>query len=133
MPDQVRALVISPDDDTEPTAVSIDSGYLTYQHILGGTIEAVYGSSPDGERAVFYVNDEGIRENLPLNALATRLWRRLNPAAGRSVLLGTVIVVGANGPDDDDIPESVVEVARRVYSEFGEATLTAIRAQRRRT
>lgn len=34
MPD-IRALVITPDDATEPAPVSVAADYLAYQHILG--------------------------------------------------------------------------------------------------
>lgn len=94
-----------------------------------GHFEAVYGQTDDGEQVVIYVNEGGIRDALPVNHIATRLWRRLNPSASQA-LLGNAVVVGADECDDADLPHGVANLALSVHHELEiEGYVRALREQ----
>lgn len=129
---RILALTVYADSEAEPYPVRIDPDAELYQGIVGGYLEAVYGTTPDGSRVVFYVNEEGYLHDLPINPVATTLWHRLNPAAGQP-LRGNVVVVGADGPDDADLPVVAAETARLVHHELLVAMFTARIAESHRT
>lgn len=114
---RITALTIYADSRVAPRPSKIDPDVDLYHRIVGGFIVAVYGQTDDGERVVIYVNEDGIRHALPVNHVATRLWRRLNPAAHQA-LLGNAVVVGADGCDDADLPAGVANLARVVHHEI---------------
>lgn len=115
---RITALTVYADSTAAPPRPSnIAPDVELYQKVVGGYLEAVYGETREGERVVFYVNEDGIAQNLDINEVATRLWRRLNPAAHQA-LLGNVVVVGADGCDDADLPAGVANLARVVHHEL---------------
>ncbi|MCB1257356.1 MAG: DUF3846 domain-containing protein [Microthrixaceae bacterium] len=114
---RISALVIYTDAYSEPFPSRIAADYTLYQRIVGGYIEAVRGHTSTGDQVVFYVNEDGIALGLPTNHTATRLWHRLNPAA-EQVLLGNVVVVGADGCDDADVPAEAATLARVVHRDI---------------
>lgn len=114
---RIQALVIYADSCVAPRASRIAPDFELYQRIVGGFIEAVHGVAPNGEHVVMYVNEDGIAQNLPVNEVATALWKRLNSAASQP-LLGNTVVVGADGCDDADLPAGVAELARVVHHEL---------------
>lgn len=129
---RIRALVLYATSDAEPYPVRIDPDPQLYQSIVGGYLEAVHGETPADERVVFYVNEEGRIHDMPINPVATRLWHRLNPAAEQS-LRGNVVVVGADGPEDADLPVVAAEAARLVHHELLVEMFTARIAASHRT
>lgn len=113
---RITALVIYADSAAPPRPSNIAPDVELYQKVVGGYLEAVYGQTDDGAMVVMYVNEDGIGQALPVNHIATRLWRRLNPAASQA-LLGNVVVVGADECDDADLPEGVGDLALSVHRE----------------
>ena len=114
----IRALVIRYYGDYPPYPSNIEPDAHTYQGIVGGYIEAVYGETHTGERVVFYINEDGVALGLPLNEVATRMWHRLNPAMTHQVLRGDVIVLGADGPEDADVPPLAADLARVIHHDI---------------
>lgn len=121
---RIQALVIYADSSAPPRPSNIDPDFRLYQKIVGGYIEAVRGWTADGSPVVFYVNEDGIQLNLPVNHVAGLLWKALNPDA-RQPLLGNVVVVGVDGCDDADLPEGVAGLALTVHREFEVAGFVA--------
>lgn len=113
---RTQALVIHAASRIPPRPSLIDPDTGLYQRIVGGFIEAVHGETAAGERVVFYCNEDGIAQNLPVNSTATRLWHRLNPIAAQR-LFGNVVVMGADGPQDADLPYGVADLARAAHHE----------------
>ncbi|BBZ00542.1 DUF3846 domain-containing protein [Mycolicibacterium fallax] len=109
----IRAGAVAP---TYPS--SIEPDVALYQRIVGGYIEAAYGETHTGERVVFYINEDGVALGLPLNEVATRMWHRLNPAMTHQVLRGDVIVLGADGPEDADVPPLAADLARVIHHDI---------------
>lgn len=104
-------LVIEPDGRGEVRELDQDLPVL--QGLVGGYLEAQYARwDEDGVPTVtFFFNEEGIREQLPVNPAATALWHYLNPEmVGVGPLLGTVVVTG--GPDENSdirsVPQEVI-------------------------
>lgn len=127
---RIQALVIYADSPAAPRPSNIEPDFELYQRIVGGYIEAAYGTTTDGERVVFYVNEDGIAQNLPVNEVATALWKRLNPDASQP-LLGNAVVVGADGCEDADLPNGVADLARAVHHEIEIAGFVArLRAEK---
>ncbi len=110
----ITALLIPPSSAPHTTQVVADDAE-GYQSIVGGPIEAVYGETAVGDRVVFYAHADSIQAGLPVNLVGTALWKRLNPQTGRNVLRGTVIVVGGDGPSDQDVPVLVSRMARTLH------------------
>jgi hypothetical protein len=124
---RINALIIRPSSHTvEPQRIQPDLDL--YQRIVGGNITSVDGRTDGGQTVIFYVNDDGIAEQLPVNVVATALWRFFNPNAANEFLLGAVIVVGGENPEDADVPERVI---RRARHEHRQADVNAMVAQLR--
>lgn len=114
---RISVLVVYADSSAPPRPSSIPPDVELYQKIVGGYIEAVYGQTDDGRQMVFYVNEDGIAQNLPVNEVARRLWRRLNPSAHQP-LLGNAVVIGADECDDADLPIGVADLALSVHRDI---------------
>lgn len=114
---RIQALVIYADSRVPPRPSNIEPDFELYQRVVGGFIEAAYGETRDGEKVVFYVNKNGISEGLPVNHVATRLWRRLNRIASQP-LFGNAVVVGADDCDDADLPAGVAGLALAVHHDI---------------
>lgn len=116
---RISALVLYFDASPEypPYPTKVTPTVELYQRVVGGYIEAVFGETDDGHQVAFYVNEEGIGQALPVNHVATRLWRRLNPSAHQA-LLGNAVVVGANECDDADLPHGVANLALALYRDM---------------
>lgn len=115
---RISVLVVYADSTAAPPRPSnIAPDVELYQKIVGGYLEAVYGQTDDGQRVVFYVNEDGIAQNLPVNHVASRLWKRLNPSAHQP-LLGNAVVVGADSCDDADLPATVADLALSVHRDI---------------
>jgi hypothetical protein len=114
----VFALIVDhANDDSEPDIRSLAPDLTTFQTLVDGSIEAVYGYREiDGTvsaqpRITFYLNDEGKLRGLAPNPLATALWWHYNPSAAHAdLLVGPVIVTGYDpAGHDTDIPEDVID------------------------
>jgi hypothetical protein len=91
----IKAVILDVDGAVAP--VDLDGGYEALQAAVGGNFDLVTSST--GETS-FWLHDEGKLIGLPVNATATRLLWKLNPAFdGLDVLVGTVVVTG--GADDE--------------------------------
>ncbi|MBS9535107.1 DUF3846 domain-containing protein [Mycobacterium sp. M1] len=62
---RIHVLPIYADSVVAPRASNIEPDFRMYQRIVGGYIEAVYGETADGQRVVFYVNEDGRALGLP--------------------------------------------------------------------
>ena len=123
---RISALVIYTDAYSAPYPSRISADFELYQRIVGGHFEAVRCGD-----VVMYVNEDGIALGLPTNHVATRLWHRLNPAAEQA-LLGNVIVVGAAGCEDTDVPDAAATLARVAHRDIEvEGFVARIRAAAR--
>lgn len=114
---RITALCIYADSSAPPRPSKVRPDVELYQKIIGGHFQAVYGTTDDGEQVVIYVNEDGIRLNLPVNEVARRLWRRLNPSAHQP-LLGNAVVIGADECDDADLPIGVADLALSVHRDI---------------
>lgn len=113
----ITALVIPTTGEPHTAQLAPDDAAV-YQSIVGGGIEAVYGETDTGARAVFYAHGDSIQAGLPVNLVGTALWKRLNRETGRNSLRGTVIVVGGEGPSDADVPLLVSRMARTLHKQI---------------
>jgi hypothetical protein len=82
--------------------------YVSYRQVVGGYLEAVYL----GPEMLMYVNEDGKHHRLPPNARATRLaWSFSLPAD--DFIVGDVVIVGrGTGEDEEEIPESNVQLLK---------------------
>jgi Domain of unknown function (DUF3846) len=82
-------LVIKPDGSQQRISFTGREPALeTLQEHVGGYIEMVpQGFKLDGKSAVMYVNEDGLRLKLPVNADATRL------CGGFHTIVGTAVIV----------------------------------------
>lgn len=117
---RISALVLYHDASSEypPYPSKLNPDVERYHAIVGGYIEGVRLTLPNGVEAVMYVNEEGKLMNLPPNPLATLLARTLNPRIGRQEIVGTVVIVGVDGCEDADVPGAVVSVAQQLHVEL---------------
>lgn len=96
---EVTCLVIWPDHLAHPPETRTfarDTLLATLHEILGGYLEAVPCFVPDtlGGTTLAYVNEEGMRLNLPVNELATQV-----TGIQGNVILGPMVVFGPiDGP-----------------------------------
>ena len=82
-----------------------------FRRVVGGYVEQV---SSEDQRISFWLNENGLAEDLPVNELATQLWWATNSfMAGRDVLCGAVIVTGRSRPHTTSVPSATVELWRR--------------------
>lgn len=63
---------------------------------------------------VAYLNEEGKLHGLPANERATLLARAAGWYAPTDFLVGTVVFMGRHGPAEADVPEPLLELARRL-------------------
>lgn len=120
----VTALVLPSLGAPFTAALPKDDPAASLRVLVGGYIEGVYGVTRYEEHVTLYCNDEGKLRNLPVNAVATLLWRHLNQGTViRDELVGTVVVLGGDGPCEVGVPESVVRIAETLYQALTEVPL----------
>jgi hypothetical protein len=114
----INAIVIPPDG--EWTLGVIEQDLRTLQGIVGGYLEAVNTMYDEGgyPQVMFWCNEEGKLQNLPVNRRATALWYALNGGPTGDTLSGTVILTGGADSDGDvlAVPELVVELWKEIHS-----------------
>lgn len=115
---RLQALILRPGAVTPPYPSSIEPDVTLYQRIVGGYLEAAYGETPQGERVVFYINEDGVALGLPINEVATRMWHRWNPTMRHQVIRGNVIVLGSDGPEDANVPPLAADLARVIHHDI---------------
>jgi hypothetical protein len=98
----IRAVIVETNGTFRDT--EIDSGLDTFQGIVGGYIEGVFGSV-----AVMYVNEEGLLLRLAPNPLATRFAQVI--LKRDVVLYGTALILGPSDIEGNETPvrQSVVD------------------------
>jgi Domain of unknown function (DUF3846) len=89
----IRAVIVDPDGTIRATEIEASLG--SYQAVVGGYIEGVFGNV-----ATIYVNEEGLLRSLPINPSATLFATRILGHAGMR-LFGTALIVGPPSEGDD--------------------------------
>ncbi len=92
---------------TGPATVGeIPQDIRTLQGIVGGYIEAIPTMhNENGEaQAMFWCNEEGKLQGLPINRRATALWYALAGGPTGDTLCGTIILTGGNDGEGDILP-----------------------------
>lgn len=93
MAETLRAVIVDPDGTIRDT--EIENSLASFQSIVGGYIEGVFG-----DKATIYVNEEGLLEHLPPNLFATLFAEYF---IGRRVLLvGTALILGPPDSEGND-------------------------------
>jgi len=92
----IRAVIVDPDGTVRDT--EIESSLGSYQSIVGGYIEGVFGNV-----ATIYVNEEGLLQSLPFNPLATLFANRVLGHHGMQ-LFGTALILGTGDGEGNDTP-----------------------------
>lgn len=117
---RINGIVIYHDGSSEypPYPTKIAPTVELFQRVVGGYIEAVNLTMPDGTAAVMYVNEEGRLHGLPPNPLATALAQKLNRYFANQQIVGHAVVVGMRGCDDADVPNAVVRIVHQVHDEI---------------
>jgi hypothetical protein len=107
----VRVVIIPPGGEPAEARV-IGQDLRNLQSIVGGYIEAVNTMYDDAgtPQAVFWCNEEGKLQNLPINARATALWYAIEGGPTGDHLCGTVILTGGADRDGDILPTPQVLV-----------------------
>ena len=88
--------------------VSVDAELESYQHLVGGYIQALYG-----EHWIMYCNEEGKLLDLPINEVATVLCQRHEMIFPNDAIMGNVFFVGVNddtGQEKELLPETRVKL-----------------------
>ncbi|TXI55945.1 DUF3846 domain-containing protein [Mycolicibacter arupensis] len=114
----ISALVLYADSAAIPYPSQLNPDVERYHAIVGGYIESVRLTMPDGTQAAMYVNEEGKLDGLPVNPVATLLVRTLNLHIGKQDIVGTVVIVGVDGCEDADVPGAVVSVVQQLHVEL---------------
>lgn len=92
---QITAVVVDPSGDVQVREIEDD--FKTYQSLVGGYIEGVFG---DGY--TMYLNEEGAITGLPLNKKASGFVGHRS-ALGKGVsLFGTVVILGPSDSEGND-------------------------------
>jgi hypothetical protein len=110
----IKVIVIEPGGEAEVR--EIEENLQEFQAIVGGWLEAVYGSHDEnGEpQLTIFCNEEGKLKGLPFNRRATALWYAADPNVrlGGDVLVGSVIIAGGVDPDGLILsaPEEVISL-----------------------
>jgi hypothetical protein len=96
-------IVLKPDGSRDEIEQATYPTLEQLQKLVGGYIELQHVDFRDALREMF-INEDGKRENLPVNEEATRVWLRGRQyMRGRDVIVGpAVIVVGLVEPQDTD-------------------------------
>jgi hypothetical protein len=89
----IRAVIVDPDGTIRNT--EIDNGLGSFQAVVGGYIEGVFGNV-----ATIYVNEEGLLMRLPFNPIATLFANHILGAGVR--LHGTALIVGPSDGEGND-------------------------------
>jgi len=100
----VKVIIIPPDGPAEERVISQELRNL--QSIVGGYIEAVstmYDKAGVAQ-AIFWCNEEGKLQGMPLNRRATALWYTIEGGPTGDYLCGTVILSGGSDPEGDILP-----------------------------
>lgn len=98
----IKAVIVDPDGTYRSTEIEYD--FRSFQAVVGGYIEGVFGSE-----ATIYVNEEGLLTGLPPNPFATLFAQRVLNA--QVLLVGTALILGPADEEgnDTDVRPSVVE------------------------
>lgn len=95
----IKALVIDPDAPAGSAVRKIDQELSTFQQLVGGYIEGVYGLDDGDAQVTIFINEEGKIYGLPVNRIATLIWYHLEPEVrGHDVPCGTAVIVGGTDP-----------------------------------
>lgn len=94
MATQIEAVVV--ETSGEVKKVTLDGSLKSYQEIVGGYIEGVFG--PD---YVMYVNEEGLLHGLEYNRLATDFAAR-HLGAHSVYLVGPAVILGPGDREGND-------------------------------
>jgi hypothetical protein len=106
---KVKALVLTPGE--LPDVREVDAGLAALQQLVGGPLEAI---RLDDEGTHMYVNEEGKqRRTVVINETATGLAVRQGRIDRHDIVVGTVVVLGANSDEEADCPQWVIDMARR--------------------
>lgn len=107
----VKAVVIEEDGTVEVRQVKTDLESMNA--LVGGYLEAVTGNGPWHA----YVDEEGKYKNLPVNYVANLVLTRLGwPGISLGdFVVGRVVILGDDGPDEADVPEDVAAVALNAH------------------
>jgi hypothetical protein len=100
----IQVMVIPPEGPAELVVLSQDIRSL--QSIVGGYIEAVNTMYDEAgvSQAIFWCNEEGKLQGLPVNERATALWYALEGGPTGDRLCGTVILTGGADGSGDLLP-----------------------------
>lgn len=98
----LNVIIVDPDGTVKHT--EIESDLRSFQAVVGGYIEGVFGRV-----GTIYVNEEGLLRNLPFNPLATLFANRILGAGVR--LFGTALILGPGDGEGNDnaVRPSVVD------------------------
>lgn len=94
MATQIEAVVV--ETSGEVKKVTLDGSLKSYQEIVGGYIEGVFG--PD---YVMYVNEEGLLHGLEYNPAAS-IFAARHLSTQRVHLVGPVLIVGPGDSEGND-------------------------------
>jgi len=98
----IKAVIVDPDGTVRATEIEESLG--SYQAVVGGYIEGVFGNV-----ATIYVNEEGLLRDLPFNPSATLFAHRILGHLGMR-LFGTALIVGPpNEGSDTPVRPAVVD------------------------
>jgi hypothetical protein len=106
------ALVVRPEGNAELARLpDAPGGQLrALNELLGGYLEAVATGSSDW---VCYINEEGKGLGLAFNVQADALVRTLGFRFMQGdYLVGVAVFLGRNGPDESDVPQRIVDLAK---------------------
>ena len=106
-----RVLIVDPDGTVRHT--EIESSLGSYQAVVDGYIEGVFGNV-----ATIYVNEEGLLKSLPFNPLATLFAQRILGHPGIQ-LFGVALVMGPGDGEGNDTPvrPAVVDYFTKITKE----------------
>lgn len=108
----VRALIVEPGSVTARwQAIDADESpqLAALQELVGGYIEIVSGTGPNGHAWAAFLNEEGRLHGLPPNEAATALLDALGRGVG--MVVGTVAFLGTFGGGTLDCPADVARTA----------------------
>lgn len=111
-PRGVRALAIRADGTAEVIELpgNVSAFVAAVNALVGGYYE---GLGVRGGNWVVYVNEDGKRFRLGFNMQADAILRALgHPLRPGDFLTGTAVFVGRTGPQETDVPEHVLALAR---------------------
>jgi hypothetical protein len=98
----IPAVIVDPDGTVRTTEIENSLG--SYQAVVGGYIEGVFG-----REATIYVNEEGMFRSLPFNPLATLFAVSVLGLPGMR-LFGTALILGPGDGEGNDTPVRPIAV-----------------------